>query len=217
MSRSPDPSDAAKRGFSPMRLLRKLLFGHLRLQRRDGALHLSLQERRMAPEATSVAPAPVPHDTAAIAALLRARLQVHPDARKALPHLRYLSHVLAHQGWAALRDIPGPALQKMLVQVDVLLPPDPLLVELETKLAAELRDREKARAEQTLPFGLGPSDYRPGDKLQVGEAALSDFMREAGQAPSAEPPEDDSRGTGAAFADTLPMAAAKAECASIGR
>ena len=205
MSRSPDPSDAAKRGFSPMRLLRKLLFGHLRIQ------------RRTAPEATSAAPAPVVDDTAAIAALLRARLQVHPDARKALPHLRYLSHALAHQGWAALRDVPGPALKKMIAQVDVLLPPDPLLVELERKLAAELREREKVRAEQTLPFGLGPSDYRPGDKLQVGEAALSDFMREAGPPPAAEQPDDDSRGTGAAFADTLPLMSAEAECASIGR
>jgi len=58
MSRRPDPSDAAKRGFSPMRLLRKLLFGHLRIQRRDGALHLSLQERRTAPGATPAPPDP---------------------------------------------------------------------------------------------------------------------------------------------------------------
>ena len=83
----------------------------------------------------------------AVAALLRARLQAHPDARKALPHLRYLSHALPRLGWATLRDVPEPALKKMLAQLDVLLPPDPLLVELETKLAAELRQREKARAE----------------------------------------------------------------------
>lgn len=216
MSR-PDPSDAAKRGFSPMRLLRKLLFGHLRIQRRDGALHLSLQER---PALPGTAPAPAEpaeatDDASAVATVLRSRLQAHPDARKALPHLRYLSHALAHPGWAALHDVPEPALKKMLAQLDVLLPPDPLLVELETKLAAELRQREKARAEQTLPFGLGPSDYRPGDKLQVGEAALSDFLREAGHPQAAAPPGDSCAGP--AFADTMPLTSAEAGNASFGR
>lgn len=174
---APDPD--APRELAPLRLLRKLLFGHVQLERCEGSLRVSLQERGTAAAPTPSEPAP--SEAEALAETLRSRLAEDPQARRAFPHLRVLTHALRRQGWAALGDVPEPALNKMLAQLDVLLGSDPRLQELQQRLLAERHEREAVQVPPTLPFGLGPSDYLPGDKLEVREAALSDFLREAGK------------------------------------
>ncbi|NRF70136.1 hypothetical protein HLB44_24315 [Aquincola sp. S2] len=167
-------------------LVRKLLFGHVRLARDGGALRLSLEERRAAPvvaapEPTAATAGP-PTDAGAVVqrAALKTLLDARPDSRHALPHLRYLESALGRQGAQAIVATPAPVLQKIMVQLDGLnTMAHPALLQLQQQISNELDRRGAHPAERTLPFDVSPSDYRAGDKLQVGEAHLSDFLRES--------------------------------------
>ncbi|NRF69323.1 hypothetical protein HLB44_20195 [Aquincola sp. S2] len=175
-----DPSaPAPARGFSLPALLRRWLvrWGVLRTDRQGNAQQPGPQKRPAPPKP---ARSPRAADAPALAAAVKARLDQHPDARRAFPHLRFLAQLLEHQGFGSFGELPDQTLARLLTQLDVLTASaDPLLAQVQMRLLAEQHDRRQAAAqaaqaaqaaEKTLPLGtVSPNAY--ADTMPV------DFIR----------------------------------------
>lgn len=156
----PPPSSRPTRLSKPrgglVGLVRKLLFGHLRLTRLEGRWRLVLEDRD-APGAVDAAPptlAPVnapPTDAEAAAqrAALKALLDVNRDTRHALPHLRYLESALARQGARAIPETPAHVLKKILLQLDGLNDiAHPALLQLQERVSIQLERETERKTER---------------------------------------------------------------------
>lgn len=157
MSRpSSRPSRSSKPRGGLVALVHKLLFGHLRLAREDGRWRLRLEDRAPVKPAEAAPPTLLPVNTppteaeaAAQRAALKALLDANPDARHALPHLRYLESALARQGARAIPETPAHVLKKIMLQLDGLNDiSHPALLQLQERVSIALErapEREPER------------------------------------------------------------------------
>lgn len=156
-----DPSDSRAGSW-----VRDLLHRPLKLERRDGQIHVVLGEKPPGPP-------PAPSSGEALRqghAQLRDLLRRHPEARHLMRHLGYVEQMIGRFGSRALkREIPVPVLTKALQQLDLLARDEPSepIAELRARIAAaiaarpvEVQDRE--------------TETRPGS-LEVTEASHSLF------------------------------------------
>ena len=162
-SRKPSANDASRTG--PGGWVRELLKRPLKLERRDGQIHVVLGER-------PAEPPPPPSSGEALRrghADLQALLRRHPEARHLMRHLGYVEQMLGRFGSRALkREIPAPVLAKALEQLDVLARDEPSepIADLRARIAAAVQARGAVEDEDT--------ETRPGS-LEVTEASHSLF------------------------------------------
>ncbi|HEY6513047.1 MAG TPA: hypothetical protein VI032_13765 [Burkholderiaceae bacterium] len=109
----------AKRGFHPLRWIKKFFSRPLKLKRIGRQWHVVFDVSRMA--------APTPSKPAGRGEALRlghlalqALLVGHPDARQLMPHLSHLEQALARQGSRALIELPLKVLQRALDQLETI-------------------------------------------------------------------------------------------------
>lgn len=146
--------------------VRDLLKRPLKLERRDGQIHVVLGEKP--PEAP-----PPPSSGEALRqghAELRALLRRHPEARHLMRHLGFVEQQIGRFGSRALkREIPVPVLAKALQQLDLLVRDEPSagLSDLRARIAAAMN----ARPAEVLD---AETETRPGS-LEVTEASHSLF------------------------------------------
>lgn len=146
--------------------VRDLLQRPLKLERRDGQIHVVLGEKPAAPPPPPSAGEALRHGHAELRGLLRR----HPEARHLMRHLGYVEQMIGRFGSRALkREIPPPVLAKALQQLDLLARDEPTaaLSDLRSRLAAALEAR-RAEAPDT------ETETRPGS-LEVTEASHSLF------------------------------------------
>ncbi|MFT3957332.1 MAG: hypothetical protein QM722_24010 [Piscinibacter sp.] len=147
--------------------VRDLLKRPLKLERRDGQIHVVLGDKPPAP------PAP-PSSGEALRlghAELRELLRRHPEARHLMRHLGYVEQMIGRFGSRALkREIPVPVLAKALQQLDVLARDEPsaALADLRARIAAAVDARPPVEAPDA------ETETRPGS-LEVTEASHSLF------------------------------------------
>lgn len=169
----------------PLRWLKSLLKGKLRLERRGINVHLRLDP---APLEETVMPPPSHGQALREAhATLRKLLDRHPDARRTLRHLVYVEEMIARTGSRALKKVPAPVLRKAQGQLALLTRemPHGALEVLNERLAAALRGRGHEAVANTRP-----------QELQVMETSHSVFDAEEQRwtdrmpldAPAAGPP-----------------------------
>ena len=142
--RAPDTgSDAA----GSLRKVKGALGRPMRLERRNGQLHIVLVERRR------TAPADQAPLLAKIRADLRARLAdlVDTPAARLMRHLGLVSAELDRKGWPGVQALPGSVLDKALVQSEMLAseePSDLLEIFIDRlrllKVAAEVREERQS-------------------------------------------------------------------------
>lgn len=163
-SRKPSANDARAAG--PGGWMRDLLNRPLKLERRDGQIHVVLGEK-------PAAPPPPPSSGEALRRgheELRALLRRHPEARHLMRHLGYVEQMLGRFGSRALkREIPAPVLAKALEQLDLLARGEPSapIADLRARIAAAVQARG-------LALGDADTETRPGS-LEVTEASHSLF------------------------------------------
>lgn len=146
--------------------MRDLLKRPLKLERRDGQIHVVLGEKP--PE-----PPPPPSSGEALRrghAELRALLRRHPEARHLMRHLAYVEQMIGRFGSRALkREIPVPVLAKSLQQLELLARDEP------SEPIADLRARIAAAiAARPVEVQDSETETRPGS-LEVTEASHSLF------------------------------------------
>ena len=125
----------------------------LRLERREGQLHVVLVDRRE----------PSPSDPAVALEMLRTelsdRLLAHQnaDAAQAMRHLVFIHHELGRSGWAGVGAFPLRVLRRALMQAEMLASEEdsPLLSQFVDRLracfvAAELREERAAGAAKRM-------------------------------------------------------------------
>ena len=165
-SRKPSANDARPSG--PGGWVRDLLKRPLKLERRDGQIHVVLGEKPAEP------PPPPPSSGEALRrghAELQALLRRHPEARHLMRHLGYLEQMLGRFGSRALkREVPAPVLAKALGQLDLLARGEPSapIADLRARIAAAVQARGQAAVEDE------DTETRPGS-LEVTEASHSLF------------------------------------------
>lgn len=140
-----------------LRWLKSLLGRPLRLERRDGRLHLVLVERRRPRDVLEASAA------ALIAEELRVRLLAHPSegAVHAMRQVTIVHDTLAEHGWPAVQALPAQTLANAAVQARILVAEAPsrrlewFIGQLQTaRVAAEVRE-EKAAATARAPADEG--------------------------------------------------------------
>lgn len=157
-----DPSDSRAGSW-----VRDLLHRPLKLERRDGQIHVVLGEK-------PAEPAPPPSSGEALRrghAELQALLRRHPEVRHLMRHLGYVEQMLGRFGSRALkREVPAPVLAKALEQLDLLARGEPSapIADLRARIAAAVEARGIA------PFEDEDTETRPGS-LEVTEASHSLF------------------------------------------
>jgi len=119
-SARPGKSTASgKRGFHPLRWLRRLFSRPLKLKRIGLQLHVVFDASRMeAP--TSSKPAGRGEALRLAHVALQALLVEHDEARHVLRHLSHLEQALARNGSRALVDLPVKLLQRAMNQLDTI-------------------------------------------------------------------------------------------------
>lgn len=156
-----DPSDSRAGSW-----VRDLLKRPLKLERRDGQIHVVLGEKPPEP-----APAPSAGEALRLGhAELRALLRRHPEARHLMRHLGYVEQMIGRFGSRALkREIPVPVLAKALQQLELLARDQP------SEPIADLRTRmAEAIAARPAEVPDAETETRPGS-LEVTEASHSLF------------------------------------------
>lgn len=193
MAKAPDPHPSRTRWFTPVvTLVRGLFVAQLRLERRDGQIHVVLRD---APKNT--APKPLPAnppgridtqpkpppvlgvDAAQLQRMQAAIAQVldrHVGSRKVLKHLGYLEHVLRRQGSRCFMSLPVEVLKPALHQLNSVMGPQPSqgLTELHACLVVTVVDRDVEVDDDDANGRL--SVFAVGDKVQVCEVSHSDFV-----------------------------------------
>lgn len=164
-SRKSSANDASRAG--PGGWMRDLLKRPLKLERRDGQIHVVLGEK-------PAEPPPQPSSGEALRrghAELHALLRRHPEVRHLMRHLGYVEQMLGRFGSRALkREIPAPVLAKALEQLDLLARGEPSapIADLRARIAAAVQARGIA------PAADEDTETRPGS-LEVTEASHSLF------------------------------------------
>jgi len=108
----------ARKGFHPIRWVRRLFTKPLKIRRQGFDLQLEFEPTRMA--------APTCANLSRGEALrlahqaLQALLAQHPDARNVVPHLSALEHSLARNGSRALSSLQPRVLERAMVQLDTI-------------------------------------------------------------------------------------------------
>ena len=164
--------------------VQRLVFGRLRLKRRDGALQVTWDETLFAPQEKPRAKTrePVsdrkasPADFSDSLVLMRLELSIalnaRPNNREVLRHLVFFESALAKQGLRALDDTPLKTLRKAHDQLQLLA--DPVasrdLTDLVCRMAKAIL-RRTADVDALLDADIS----RPGT-LEVSEGRLSDFV-----------------------------------------
>lgn len=137
--------------------MRGLMGRPLALERRDGALHMTLVDRRRSPaEIEAQALEQLRHE-------VQTRLLAHEvdHAARVMRHLVFVHDELGRKGWAGVAEMSSEVLGKALVQVEMLGCGERsrLMAEMADKLrllkvAAELREERRARQAQALAEGV---------------------------------------------------------------
>jgi hypothetical protein len=177
-------------------LVRGIFIAQVRLERREGTLHVVLKDPKQArgPTPGKVPAGPhVPtasatqHPTSAMgvdaaqlermqAALARV-LNQHAGARKVLKHLGYLEHVLRRKGASCFLSLPISVLKPALLQLGSVMgpgkPENQGLAELHACLVVTVVDRDVAPddGESSGPLSV----FNVDNKLQVRELSHTDF------------------------------------------
>jgi hypothetical protein len=174
--------------------VRDLLKRPLKLERRDGQVHVVLGEK--APEKAKPAAEPTAGEVLRRGhEELRALLRRHPETRHLMRHLGFIEQELARSGSRALkRDIPVPVLRKGVEQLDLLMRGEPsvALADLRTRIDAAAQARERTDDDDAAT--------RPG-AVDISEASQSLFD------------EMERSWTGQTRADWSKVAACRADCA----
>lgn len=157
---SPAP---ARSRIRPLRWLKSLLKGRLRLERRGINVHVRFDPAHI-PETEMPAVSPGQQLRESHAAL-RALLDRHPDARRTLRHLVYLEEMIARNGSRVWKKVPSQVLHKAHRQLELLVRErqHPAIVTLHERLGEVLAART----------GFGALT-RP-QELHVMEASHSEF------------------------------------------
>lgn len=180
------------RWFTPLvSLARGIFVAQVQLKRREGKLHVVLQDSRStSPNATAKAPlasdkpsAPAPPpvmgvDAAQLQRMQEALAQVldrHAGARQVLKHLGYLEHALKRKGARCFLDLPIEVLKPALLQLASVMGPQPSqgLTEVHACLVVTVVDRD---VDEDSDSSGRRSEFNVGDKLQVREISHSDFV-----------------------------------------
>ncbi len=117
-SRSPPSAAPARSRPRPLRWLKSLLKGKLRLERRGINVHVRLDPAHI-PE-TMLPPVSQGQALRESHAALRALLDRHPDARRTLRHLVYLEEMIARNGSRVWKKVPTQVLRKAHAQLELL-------------------------------------------------------------------------------------------------
>lgn len=161
-SRKPSATDAsrpAKGSWSD------LLKRPLKLERRDGQIHVVLGDKPAGPPPPPSAGQALRHGHDALRGLLRR----HPEARHLMRHLGYVEQMINRFGSRALkREVPVPVLAKALEQLDLLARGEPSapIADLRARIAAAVENRRAAQDKD--------SETHPAS-LEVTEASHSLF------------------------------------------
>ena len=171
-------------------LARGLFVAQVQLERREGKLHVVLQNKsgaeavRRQPVAPPVKPSMssppsvMGVDEAQLRRMQEAMAQVldqHAGARKVMKHLGCLEHALNRKGARCFVDLPVEVLKPALRQLASVMGPQPSrgLTELHACLVVTVVDRD-------LPEDDDDSGrlsvFNVGDKVQVCEISHSDFV-----------------------------------------
>lgn len=117
-ARPPSSAAPARTRIRPLRWLKSLLKGKLRLERRGINVHVRLDPAQI-PE-TEMPAASQGQALRESHAALRALLDRHPDARRTLRHLVYLEEMIARNGSRVWKKVPTQVLQKAHRQLELL-------------------------------------------------------------------------------------------------
>lgn len=147
--------------------MRDLLKRPLKIERRDGQIHVVLGDKAAEPPPPPSAGEALRQGHEALRGLLRR----HSEARHLMRHLGYVEQMIGRFGSRALkREVPVPVLVKALEQLDLLARDEPSapIADLRARIAAavDIRGVAPARDEDT--------ETRPGS-LEVTEASHSLF------------------------------------------
>lgn len=173
-------SSAAARSTGPMSLLRRMLFGHVRVKSRDGALQMTWGETLLGPaqEAARPSPAtaqyPANDERARVLPELAILLNANPTTRKVLRHLVFLESAFARKGYGCLDDIPVKTLRRAHEQLEMLASSwsSRDLEALALRMAAALVRRGGGDPSLLDQLDTSPSVAR----VEVQEGRLSDFF-----------------------------------------
>lgn len=163
-SRKPSANDASR---SAKGSWSDLLKRPLKLERRDGQIHVVLGDKPAAPPPPPSAGEALRRGHEALRELLRR----HPEARHLMRHLGYVEQMIGRFGSRALkREVPAPVLAKALEQLDLLARGESSapIAELRARIAAAVDARSTATAEHE------DTETRPAS-LEVTEASHSLF------------------------------------------
>jgi hypothetical protein len=154
----------AKRGFHPLRWIKKFFSRPLKLKRIGMQWHVVFDVSRMAAP-TSTKPGSRGEALRFAHLALQALLVEHRDTRHVMPHLSHLEQALARQGSRALIELPVKLLQRALDQLDTIQS----AAQAEALVPLRLRVEEAVR--QRTPVNLR------GDiaNVEVQEASVSQF------------------------------------------
>lgn len=164
-----------------VKLIRGLFVAQVRLERREGQLHVVLHDSK-AKAASSPPNATMPPMGVDAAQLQRMRtalaqvLDQHAGARKVLRHLGYLEHALGRKGAQCLLDLPVEVLKPALLQLASVMTPGSSqgLTELHACLVVLVVERDMAVEDVAQDDSGRLSVFN--DKVQVREISHSDFV-----------------------------------------
>lgn len=158
-SLAPAASPVTRRPLRPLRWLKSLLKGRLRLERRGLHIHL-LFERAVLEDAADEPTVSGGEALRQAHSALRALLDRHADARRTLRHLVYVEEMIARSGSRALKKIPTPVLRKAQSQLELLTraSPQQALVALQERMARALHGRRNDSGASTRPQALHVSE-----------------------------------------------------------
>ena len=160
---APDSEPVPRSRPRPLRWLKSLLKGRLRLERRGIHVHVRLDPAAI--EETRLPASSQGQMLREAHVALRGVLDSHPDARRTLRHLVYLEETIARQGSRVWKKVPPPVLHRAQTQLELLMRQrsHPALEALHARIAEVMHART----------GFGALT-RP-QELQVMEASHSMF------------------------------------------
>jgi hypothetical protein len=147
----------------PLRWLKSLLKGRLRLERRGINVHVRLDPASI--EETRVPASSQGQMLREAHVALRAALDRHPDARRTLRHLVYLEETIARHGSRVWKKVPPPVLHRAQTQLELLM----------RQSSHPALDLLHARIAEVMQARTGFGALTRPQELQVMEASHSMF------------------------------------------